>query len=141
MSFLGLRAVVRASPARVCERKRAWCSGGKVTNRNVRDFGWEIAHAAVSRRPPISLYTIVPLTGGCAKTVGIVHRSRTIFCRAVPAFRVATFSSLSWKRVLEGTCAASLPRVCLSQGDGGGESGCGVVSIAPTTKPNTPFEA
>jgi hypothetical protein len=24
----------------------------------VRDFGWEIAHEAVSRRPPISLYTI-----------------------------------------------------------------------------------
>ena len=27
----------------------------KVANRNVRDFGWKIAHAAVSRRPPISL--------------------------------------------------------------------------------------
>ena len=26
---------------------------------NVTDFGWEIAHAAVSRRPPISLNTIV----------------------------------------------------------------------------------
>jgi hypothetical protein len=23
----------------------------------IRDFGWEIAHAAVTRRPPISLYT------------------------------------------------------------------------------------
>jgi hypothetical protein len=27
-------------------------------------FGWEIAHEAVSRRPPISLYTIVPRTEG-----------------------------------------------------------------------------
>jgi hypothetical protein len=24
---------------------------------NVRGFGWEVAHAAVSRRPPVSLYT------------------------------------------------------------------------------------
>jgi hypothetical protein len=30
----------------------------KVANRNVGDFGWEIAHAAVSRRPPIFLHTI-----------------------------------------------------------------------------------
>ena len=28
------------------------------------DFGCEIAHAAVSRRPPISLYTIVARTDG-----------------------------------------------------------------------------
>jgi hypothetical protein len=27
-------------------------------------FGWEIAHGAVTRRPPISLYTIEPRTGG-----------------------------------------------------------------------------
>jgi hypothetical protein len=35
-------------------------SDEKVANhRNGREFGWEIAHAAVSRRPPISLDTIV----------------------------------------------------------------------------------
>jgi hypothetical protein len=34
----------------------------KVANRNGRDFGWAIAHGAVSRRPPISLYTIVART-------------------------------------------------------------------------------
>jgi hypothetical protein len=34
----------------------------QVANRYVRDFGWEIAHEAVSRRPPISLDTIVALT-------------------------------------------------------------------------------
>jgi hypothetical protein len=33
-------------------------------NRTGRDFGREIAHAAVSRRPPISLYTIVARTEG-----------------------------------------------------------------------------
>jgi hypothetical protein len=37
-------------------------SDAKVANRSVRDFGWEIAHEAVSRRPPISLSTIVART-------------------------------------------------------------------------------
>jgi vacuolar-type H+-ATPase subunit B/Vma2 len=37
-------------------------SDAKVANRCVTDFGWEIAHAAVSRRPPIPLYTIVART-------------------------------------------------------------------------------
>jgi hypothetical protein len=41
---------------------RSLTSEGKVANRGVRGFGWEIAHAAVSRRPPISLYTIVART-------------------------------------------------------------------------------
>jgi hypothetical protein len=36
----------------------------RTANRDVRDFGWEIAHAAVSRRPPISLSRIVPRTEG-----------------------------------------------------------------------------
>jgi hypothetical protein len=31
-------------------------------NRDVRDFGWEIAHAAVSRRPPTPLDTMVART-------------------------------------------------------------------------------
>ena len=34
----------------------------KVANHNVGDFGWEIAHAVVSRRPPIPLDTIVART-------------------------------------------------------------------------------
>jgi hypothetical protein len=37
-------------------------SDAQVANRYVRDFGWGIAHAAVSRRPPISLDTIVART-------------------------------------------------------------------------------
>jgi hypothetical protein len=40
-------------------------------NRNVRDFGWVIAHAAVSRRPPISLSTMVARTGGYTYEVGV----------------------------------------------------------------------
>jgi hypothetical protein len=47
-------------PSRV--RCRLAYSDAKVANRNVRDFGWEIAHEAVSRRPPISLDTIVART-------------------------------------------------------------------------------
>jgi hypothetical protein len=63
-------------------------SDGRVVNRNGRDFGWEIAHAAVSRRPPISLSTTVARTHMCtydAEILGCVHRSRSIFCRAVPS--------------------------------------------------------
>jgi hypothetical protein len=37
-------------------------SDAKVANRYVWDFGWEMAHAAVSRRPPISLDVIVART-------------------------------------------------------------------------------
>jgi hypothetical protein len=44
----------------------------KVASRNGRDFsGWEIAHGAVKRRPPISLDTVVPRTGGYAYGVGV----------------------------------------------------------------------
>ena len=37
----------------------------------IKDFGWEIAHAAVTRRPPISLNTIVDRTGGYTYDVGV----------------------------------------------------------------------
>jgi hypothetical protein len=60
-----------------------------LVNRNVRDFGWEIAHEAVSRRPPISLSTIVARTGRGLQIrrerLGFVHRSSTISCRPVPS--------------------------------------------------------
>jgi hypothetical protein len=45
-------------------------SDEKVANRDVWDFGWEIAHAAVSRRPPISLDTIVARAEGYTYDVG-----------------------------------------------------------------------
>jgi hypothetical protein len=47
----------------VGDRHRTY-SDEQVANRNVGDFGWEIAHEAVSRRPPISLDTIVARTEG-----------------------------------------------------------------------------
>jgi hypothetical protein len=53
----------------------------------LRDSGWELAHAAVSRRPPISLHTSVARTEHVhvrRGSLGFVHRSRTIFYRAVP---------------------------------------------------------
>jgi hypothetical protein len=40
----------------------------KVANRNGRAFRWEVAHAAVTRRQPISLYTMVPRAEGYTYT-------------------------------------------------------------------------
>jgi hypothetical protein len=42
-----------------------------VANRDFRGFGWEIAHGAVTRRPPISLYMIVARTGSYTYIVGV----------------------------------------------------------------------
>jgi hypothetical protein len=42
-----------------------------VANRYGKDFGWEIAHGAVTRRPPIPLYTLVARTGGYKYDVGV----------------------------------------------------------------------
>jgi hypothetical protein len=53
----------------------------------VRGFGWGIAHAAVTRRPPIPPDTMVHRTGGYAYDIGslgFVFHSRTILCRSVP---------------------------------------------------------
>jgi hypothetical protein len=47
----------------------------------------KIAHGAVSRRPPISLYTMVPRTAGYTYDVGVCDFSIVqgrILCRAVP---------------------------------------------------------
>jgi hypothetical protein len=45
---------------------------GIVANRDVngRDFGWGERSRAVTRRPPISLYTMVPRTGVTRTTLG-----------------------------------------------------------------------
>jgi hypothetical protein len=63
-------------------------SDAQVANRDFRDFGWEVAHAAVTRRPPNSLDTMVVRirTEGCVRRrgLGFVHRSRAMLCRAVP---------------------------------------------------------
>jgi hypothetical protein len=46
-------------------------SDATVANRDGRGFGWEVGHAAVTRRPPISLYTMVARTEGYAYDVGV----------------------------------------------------------------------
>jgi hypothetical protein len=63
----------------------------KVCERDVNALGvsgGRFAHAAVSRRPPISLDTMVPRPYRGLRVrrwgLGFVHRSRAIFCRAVP---------------------------------------------------------
>ena len=74
------------------------CSDEKVANRNVRGFGWEIAHGGCFATP-----ADFPRLDGTPKRglrvrrwgLGFVHHSRTIFCCAVPKeLRFATFPSL-----------------------------------------------
>jgi hypothetical protein len=50
----GARCVVR-STLQGCGRRGGGYSDATVANRDVYPFWWEIAHAPVSRRPPISL--------------------------------------------------------------------------------------
>jgi hypothetical protein len=101
-----------------CASEDGRYSDGKVANRDGRDFGWEIAHAAVSRRPPISRARIVsPYSQVDVRheSLGFDHSSKTIFCRPVPNLSVAIrsfFASLYKK----GTWAT---RVCPSDGRGG----------------------
>jgi hypothetical protein len=65
-------------------------------------LGFSGGHGAVTRRPPTSLYTMVPRAGGYAYDVGVWDLSivsRAIFCRAVPNPKrydspFATFASL-----------------------------------------------
>jgi hypothetical protein len=47
------------------------CSDAQVANRNSRVFGWEIAHAAVSQRPPLSLTKIVARTEGYTNAASV----------------------------------------------------------------------
>jgi hypothetical protein len=90
-------------------RHRAAYSDQKVANRNARDFGWEIAHAAVTRRPPISLYTMVPRTGGYTYDVGLWDSSivqgpfSAAPCQTLTS-RFATVSSL---------CSRAVGRLCV----------------------------
>jgi hypothetical protein len=86
----------------------------KLRNRNVRDFGWEIAHAAVSRRPPISLYTLVPRTESNAYDVEDLSLVQGPFsvapCQTLNVTRFATLSSSLYHLRL-----ASPPRARLVQ--------------------------
>jgi hypothetical protein len=62
-------------------------SSKKVANRNVRDFGWEIAHEAVFATPAdFPRQDRSPYSHAHARrgSLGFVHRSRGNFCRPVP---------------------------------------------------------
>jgi hypothetical protein len=70
---------------------------GTATQKDANRIGWEIAHANVSRRPPISpLHDCSPCSHVHVRQecLGFVHRSRTIACRAVPNLSV-TIRNLS----------------------------------------------
>jgi hypothetical protein len=66
----------------------------KVASRYVRGFGWENAHAAVSRRPPTRMYTF-------AANVWDLSIVQTLF--QTLTFRFATFASL-YGRSARRTC-------------------------------------
>jgi hypothetical protein len=70
-------------------------SDGKVANRDERGFGWEVARAVVTRRPPISLYAMVARTGGNTYAVGVWDLSTVQGAFSVaPCQTIATFASL-----------------------------------------------
>ena len=70
-----------------------------VANRDGRDFGSGIAHTAVSRRPPIPLYTMVPRTHMYTHDANVWDLSivqgpfYVALCQTL-ALRFATFASL-----------------------------------------------
>jgi hypothetical protein len=81
-------------------------SDAKVANRNVRDFGWEIAHPAVSRRPPISLYTSVAHTHMYTRDANvwdssIVQAPFSVAPCQTLIVRFATFASLIRPHLVE----------------------------------------
>jgi hypothetical protein len=99
----------------------------KVANHDFRGFGWGIAHGAVTRRPPISLYTVVPRTVGYAYDVGVWDLSivqRAILCRAVP--------NPSLIRLLPLCLSYCLSHECLSHR----LSHCVSLTVSPTVSPS-----
>jgi hypothetical protein len=59
-------------------------SDATVANHNVWDFGWEFAHGAVSRRPPIPLDTMVARTHMCTYAAKVWDLSIVLSPRAKP---------------------------------------------------------
>jgi hypothetical protein len=82
----------------------------KVANRDVRDSGWEIAHAAVSRRLPIPLYTMVPRTGGYTYDVAVWDLSIILLPVSVAPCQTLTIDGLwSATRTKHGNCISISP--------------------------------
>jgi hypothetical protein len=81
-----------------------------VANRNFTDFGWEIAHAALlSRRPPISLYTMVPRTGSYSYFANVWDQSIVQGPFSVARAKNERYDSQLLPRCME----ASLPTTAL----------------------------
>ena len=91
-------AAARAAASPPADATHGWLTAvKKLRNRDGRDFGWGIAHAAVTRRPPnFPLHDGTPYRGLHVRRWGLsfVHRSRTISCRAEPNFRLTIRSFL-----------------------------------------------
>ena len=80
----------------------------KCANCNVRDFGWESAHEAVSRRPPIPLSTIVARTHMYTYAAKVWALSIVQGHSTANPSRFATSASLYLSIVRGGDCARSL---------------------------------
>jgi hypothetical protein len=105
---------VRRHPATPRLPRRLAQSDEIVANRDFRGFGWGSAHGAVTRRPPISLNTMVLRTGGYAYDVGVWDLS--VIQGPFPAapcqtltLRFATCASLHLGRLLHRAARGRLP--------------------------------
>ena len=104
--FVAAEAAANAPPAiHLAEARRGVPTKRLRIVTLVRGFGWEIAHGAVSRRPPISLYTKAPRpgTGGYAYDVGVWDVSIiSLSPRAKPSrHTIHTFFSIAVCRVVD----------------------------------------
>jgi hypothetical protein len=95
----GGEALAFQTDPRCGEREVSTYIDDTVANRYVRGFGWEVAHEAVSRRPPIPLPMIVArsrIYTYDANVRDLCLVTGAIFCRPVPnlTFRFAIFSPL-----------------------------------------------
>ena len=90
-NFAGLNGILALAAC-------GYYSDEKVANRNGRDFGWGIAHGGRYATP-----ADFPRHDGTAYrelhvrrwVLGFVHRSRAIFCRAVPNLSVTIRNSFA----------------------------------------------
>jgi hypothetical protein len=134
---LAAQVVYVALLERIIQRLRhpRCSSDGKVANRDVRDFGWEIAHEAVTPRPPIFLDTMVPRAGAILCRA-VSNPSITILCFAVsnPSITIRHFCAAagSWCTCARCSASGTKPscRACWNMG------GCGGTKSSTTPPPS-----
>jgi hypothetical protein len=128
LAALDVGTVAAAAEAALQRPGGSGGSGGTAIKKNRESLrlGFrvgEIAHGAVSRRPRISLDTMVPRTAGYAHDVGVwdrfVHRSRSSFCRAVPNPSV---TMRNVRVAVGGATAAAVLRALRRRGAAGSEA-------------------